>query len=438
MNDVFLIHDLLSSSKSLHVTRNYGQTFSLVSEYVKTFHLKPQADHTKIYIQRYQPKLEKTNMEGSKTNDEIDQNDDYLTTILSSTNYFERHIDTEILYRNAVDFEIKGDYMFLTAERIDKESGKKQLDLKISQHGERFVPARFDMGSSITPTIGSKNNSLDQMEFHIIDVTDDGEVMVVVNHGKVLSNLYVSASITPFEVKFVVSLERVMFYNPKVTWKDSWLSNTAGDKPFADVYKVQGLRGIYIANQITSDYYEKNKDKDFGIEHIKPDDLVSLISFNQGGEWGEVQPPIYDEEGFKLSCNKKTNNKCSLHISQQLSKKFPSTRSIPVLSSKSAVGIVMATGNVGTTLSQKSNVYMSADAGLSWHQVLKGSYYFNVGDHGGIIVAVKYFKTEGKTNKLFYSIDEGITWKNLTFYHEPLKIFGLLTEPGENTTIFTN
>ena len=31
-----------------------------------------------------------------------------------------------------------------------------------------------------------------------------------------------------------------MYYSPNVTWYDSWLAATAGDKPFADVYKVQG------------------------------------------------------------------------------------------------------------------------------------------------------------------------------------------------------
>ena len=35
-------------------------------------------------------------------------------------------------------------------------------------------------------------------------------------------------------------------------------------------------------------------------------------------------------------------------------------------------------------------------------QVLQGNYYYNIGDHGGIIVAVKYFKTEGDTNTLMY------------------------------------
>ena len=31
---------------------------------------------------------------------------------------------------------------------------------------------------------------------------------------------------------------------------------------------------------------------------------------------------------------------------------------------------------------------------MSWHQVLQGNYYYNIGDHGGVIVAVKYFKTD--------------------------------------------
>ena len=68
---------------------------------------------------------------------------------------------------------------------------------------------------------------------------------------------------------------------------------------------------------------------------------------------------------------------------------------------------------------------------------MKGSYYFNTGDHGGILVATKYYKTEGPTNELLYSTNEGIEWKTLKFYEKPLKIFGLLTEPGENSTVFT-
>jgi hypothetical protein len=305
--------------------------------------------------------------------------------------------------------------LFVTKENKDK---KGHLELLISGSGEKFVPVN----------LGLSEDKMSKLDYHVIDVTAEGQVLLIVNHDKSLSNLYVSTKITPYEVEFSLSLERVMYYNHDITWHDSWLSNTAGNQSFADVYKVDGLRGIYVASQILEGSMKKKT--------IQPDDLISLITFDQGGMWSKIQGPETDEEGFKFpKCEGKPG--CSLHLSQQLSKRFPSTRSIPILSSKSAVGVIMATGNMGHNLTQRSDVFLSADAGLSWHQVLKGSYYFNIGDHGGVIVAVKYFKTEGRTNELMYSTNEGVDWKSIKFYKEPLKIFGLLTEPGENTTIFT-
>ena len=91
--------------------------------------------------------------------------------------------------------------------------------------------------------------------------------------------------------------------------------------------------------------------------------------FDQGAIWTAIRPPSQDAEGHPLPCDVRTNSKCSLQLTQQLSRKYPSTRSNPILSFKSAVGIVLGTGNVGTSLAQKSNVFLSADAGLSWHQV---------------------------------------------------------------------
>ena len=57
------------------------------------------------------------------------------------------------------------------------------------------------------------------------------------------------------------------------------------------------------------------------------------------------------------------------------------------MSSSSAIGVIIASGNMGKTLAIKNNVFVSADAGLSWHQILKGSHYFNMGDHGGELFA---------------------------------------------------
>ena len=143
VNDIFLIHDLKSDQKSLHVTKNYGETFSPVSDYVKAFFLKSQSDHTKIYIQRFQPsKIDNpTNEDSKEAEEKIDFKCDKncLTTILASRNYFERHIDVEILYQDAIDFQMHGDYMFVTSKSQDTEKGKDHLELKLSAHGLSLI-----------------------------------------------------------------------------------------------------------------------------------------------------------------------------------------------------------------------------------------------------------------------------------------------------------
>lgn len=70
-------------------------------------------------------------------------------------------------------------------------------------------------------------------------------------------------------------------------------------------------------------------------------------------------------------------------------------------------------------------------------QILRENYLFNIGDHGGIITAVKGFKTAGETNEIHYSLDEGETWNAHVFVEENIRVYGLMTEPGENTTVFT-
>ena len=60
-----------------------------------------------------------------------------------------------------------------------------------------------------------------------------------------------------------------------------------------------------------------------------------------------------------------------------------------------------------------------------------------MGDHGGVLVAVKMFKVDSPTKELLYSTDEGATWNSHQFIDDPIRVYGLITEPGENTTVFT-
>lgn len=200
------------------------------------------------------------------------------------------------------------------------------------------------------------------------------------------------------------------------------------DEAFTDLYKVEGMRGIYIASKV----YRATTGllKLFG--SIGPEHLGSLITFDHGATWKPIVAPIYDEEGQKINCSD-----CSLHLSQKFSQLYPVTRSVSIMSSKSAPGVIMATGVVGKSLKGYPCVYISRDAGQTWKQILKTYHFFNYGDHGGVLVAVKYFKSKGETNRILYSIDEGEEWLSHSFHSTDLKVYGLMTEPNTNTTIFT-
>ena len=75
-NNIFLVHDLEAKEKRLWVTKNFGETFSTVQEYVRNFFFHDN----KLYVERIQPMK--------------NPDDPIRVTVLASTNYFERRIDT--------------------------------------------------------------------------------------------------------------------------------------------------------------------------------------------------------------------------------------------------------------------------------------------------------------------------------------------------------
>ena len=142
--------------------------------------------------------------------------------------------------------------------------------------------------------------------------------------------------------------------------------------------------------------------------------------FILGALWTPVKGPKTDDEGKDfLECQNTSHYTCNLHLSQQLSSKYPSTRSIPILSSKSAIGIVMGSGNMGQNLREKNNVFVSADAGLSWHQVLKGSYYFFKSN----IMHVQILQLQ--TNLDLWETLAGIPWHHINRRFPKIEVFNL-------------
>ena len=99
----------------------------------------------------------------------------------------------------------------------------------------------------------------------------------------------------------------------------------------------------------------------------------------------------------------------------------------------SAPGIILAHGSIGPTLSDTPDLYISRDGGVSWAQTLTGSYGVTVVDHGGLLVAADDYHKE-PSHVLKYSCDEGLTWSSYSYVTTDMTIYGVITEPGEETT----
>ncbi|CAH0400220.1 unnamed protein product [Chilo suppressalis] len=386
--DKYVILDKVDTNRKLYLTLDGGKTFKMIHGFVKTFFWSSGPGFSKVfYVERWKP--------------------DRTSTVFSASDPTDLN-NANVLFEDAKDFQIKGDFMFATKQSKERNT----LHLYISHQRGPFYKAEFQ-------------TELDLRKFHIADVTDK-RIFVSVMHTETLANLFVSEINNNFsQYNFVLSLEQVLCYFPDGNWKDSFLEDVTED-PFTDLYRVEGLKGVYIASRVNSSSLVIN---------IGPEHLVSVITFDHGVTWSLINPPTEDEHGNRLNCY--LNYSCSLHLCQKFSQLYPVTRSASIMSSKSAPGIIMATGVMGKSLKGIPGVYLSRDAGLTWKRILKDYYFFNYGDHGGVLVAVKYFKSRGETRRILYSTNEGIEWNNYQFNDDDLRIYGLMTEPGENTTTFT-
>ncbi|KAI8432323.1 hypothetical protein MSG28_004739 [Choristoneura fumiferana] len=386
--NVYVILDKVDTIRRLYLTVDGGKTFKQLHNYVKSFIWTTGPGISKtFYVERWKPNGTSTVLSASDPT-----NFDHAT----------------VIFQDAKDFQIKGDFMFATKQSKERNT----LDLYISHQKGPFYKAEFE-------------TELDMKKFHIADVTDK-RIFVSVMHTEILADLYVSEISNNYtRYNFMLSMEQILCYFPDGNWKDTWLEDMTED-PFTDLYRVEGLKGIYIASRV---------DSKAQVAHVGPEHLISLITFDHGVNWSPINPPTEDENGKPLNCH--IENSCSLHLCQKFSQLYPVTRSASIMSSKSAPGIIMATGVMGKSLKGIPGVYLSRDAGLTWKRILKDYYFFNYGDHGGVLVAVKYFKLRGETRKILYSTNEGNEWNSYQFNADDLRIYGLMTEPGENTTTFT-
>ncbi|XP_059532749.1 sortilin-related receptor [Myotis daubentonii] len=383
-SDLLLGFDRSHPNKQLWKSDDFGQTWILIQEHVKSFSwgIDPYDKPNTIYVERHEPSG--------------------YSTVFRSTDFFQSRENQEVILEAVRDFQLRDKYMFAT--KVVHLPGSQQLpsvQLWVSFGRKPMRAAQFVTRHPIN-------------EYYVADASED-QVFVCVSHSDNRTDLYISEA---EGLRFSLSLENVLYYSPAGAGSDTLVRYFASE-PFADFHRVEGLQGVFIATLVNGSMKEEN--------------MRSVITFDKGGTWEFLQAPAVTGYGEKIDCE--LSQGCSLHLAQRLSQLLSlQLRRMPILSKESAPGLIVATGSVGKNLASKMSVYVSSSAGARWREALPGPHYYTWGDHGGILVAI----AQGmETNELKYSTNEGETWQTSVFYRKPVFVYGLLTEPGEKSTVFT-
>ena len=196
-------------------------------------------------------------------------------------------------------------------------------------------------------------------------------------------------------------------------------------KGFVDFEKMHGVDGVAMVNVVANP-----EDADLG----KAKKLRTLISHNDGAQWAPIEPPADNTEGEPWTCNTSDLKKCSLHLHSYTERDDAKH----TFSSASAVGLMVAVGNVGEYLADindKDNTYtfISGDAGKSWKVAKKGRFLWEYGDQGSLVVLVE----QGATNFGYYTLDEGQNWTRFAFgTKSKVSVLDLTTMPSDNSKQF--
>ena len=376
-------------SKTLYITKDLGQNWEALLEYVVQFSWGSEGFSSEIGKGIPFERIYATRNSNPVKTPKIGWNFDI--DFIVSDDFFVNH---EVLVPHGNKFLLTDRYILVaTAVETDKE----EVQLLVSS-----FPQLHSFNKAELPI-----KKIPEHSYTLVD-TSEGSIFIQVNHFSKRSDygtVYMSDSIGK---SFSVSL----------------LYNVRARSGYCDFQKVKGLEGIFIANIYDKDLYLDNvpdkKTKNQALKFQK-----TVITFDKGGEWKRVEAPERDSAGKRIVCE----DECYLNLH--------SVTSIysPAYSSENAVGLVIGTGNVGKFLSYKEdelNTYLSRDGGLTWTEIKTGEYIYEFGDHGAIILMADSQKA---TDTLFYSWNEGMTWEKLKL-EEAIEVENIVIEPTATSQKF--
>ena len=149
---------------------------------------------------------------------------------------------------------------------------------------------------------------------------------------------------------------------------------------------------------------------------------------NIGDSWKRMPAPSKDSNGNDYNCG----SDCFLNLHAFTERKDHRDE----YSSIGAVGLMVAAGNVGKTLSKfnDGNMYLSMNGGLSWKEVAKNGHMYEIIGHGGIIIMVN---DEESVDYFLYSLDGGNTFLSMDIRKytngDNFRISNIISEPSGTT-----
>ena len=309
--------------------------------------------------------------------------------LIASDDFFQ---EQTVQFDDIVDFATMSEFIIVASRQKDKQSLKASASVDGFTFADALFPPDFDAPQH-------------QEAYTVLDSSTHSvflHVTVSSQHGAEYGALIKSNS---NGTSYVLSINGVN-------------RNSLG---YVDFEKMQGLEGVALVN-VVEDIEHADKT---GTKNLK-----TMITHNDGAEWSFLPPPPKDADGKAWECSGSTDS-CSLHLHGYTERRDPRA----TYSSPSAVGLMMATGNVGPHLTEKrdSDTFLTRDGGITWTCVRKGDYLWEYGDQGSVLVIVPASKP---SNAVWYSLDEGSTWEEYRFADTRFDIDAITTVPSDNSRKF--
>lgn len=312
--------------------------------------------------------------------------------LISTNDWFEDEPKSPL--KNVKEFATMAEFIVVATEDTDK----KTLHASASLDGDTFAEARFPYGFEVPH----------QHAYTVLDSSTHAVNLFVATEmaeGRMFGTILKSNS---NGTSYVVSIKNV----------------NCNEDFYVDFEKILGMEGIALVNVVA------NPDE----KGSAPKKLQTKITHNDGARWAYLPPPAHDEFG-KFPCQSKGDERCALHIHGYTERRDHSN----TYSSQGAVGLMFGWGNVGDSLGPRkdADTFMTTDAGISWKRVRQGQWTWAIGDQGAVIVLVQTAATGAKKTKvLYYSLDQGATWKEHEFSSEEVEVWDITTLRSGNSRNF--